>query len=70
MKYEIRIRLFIRTCVKSALFLLSEESQKKLLMQICYVNHCNSSYTPLGPVLGVIQKLNQKSSTNEGLYLA
>ena len=49
--------LFIRTFIKSAIFLLSEESQKKLLMQIYYVNHCKSYYTPLG-ILGVIKKLN------------
>ena len=33
--------------------------KKKLLMQIYYVNHFNSYYTPLG-VLGVIQNLNKK----------
>ena len=29
-------------------------NKKKLLLQIYYVNHCYSYYTPLG-VLGVIQ---------------
>ncbi len=46
-------------CNVHALFLLSKESQKKLLMQIYYVNHFNSYYAPLG-VLGGIQNLIKK----------